>query len=552
MSNHQFGSAPQFNIALASGAPGGTLKALIIDEGELSRSVITTMLRDMGVQQVHAVRRPEQARRQIKEAGHAYDIIITEFHFRRQSNHDMSGQDLLDELRQARGLPMQTIFIMVTDEARYQHVADAVEGALDDYLLKPFTARQFEERLQIILDRKHALREVFAAIEANDYAGAAELCEAMFHSSQSYKVYAARIGSELYLRLGQLDAARRMFEALLEYKAVPWARLGLAKIDLGNADTATACRSLETLLADNPSYVDAYDVYGRALLESMDFAAAVEMFSKAVQITPGNVARLQKLGSLQLFLGFSENALKHLTAALNIGSQSRSLDYQGLVALGLASLDEEEREGCERASRFLQEALQRFPDSFRVRHLSLCADAVLALSERRADLAQALMRQLAEQLDHPEFSYEMACNLIMLMVRSAGRQAMPEARAWTERATQRFAVSRPRTRMLEMAAAAMPPIEAIVRNAAAGINEAAREAMSHLVSKQHERTLQALLALAQRSLNARIINLAHATLSHHGQHLSEHAVQQLRGVIDDLHSRYTDGGRRFVERERQL
>ncbi|MCV2419795.1 MULTISPECIES: response regulator [unclassified Roseateles] len=551
MSKHQLGPAPRFNIALASGAPGGALKALIIDEGELSRSVISTMLRDMGVQQVHTARRPEQARRQIKEAGHAYDIIITEFHFRRLSNHDMSGQDLLDELRQARGLPMQTIFIMVTDEARYQHVADAVEGALDDYLLKPFTARQFEERLQIILDRKHALREVFAAIEASDYAGAAELCEAMFRNNVQYKVYAARIGSELYLRLGQLDAARRMFEALLEYKAVPWARLGLAKIDLGNADTATACRSLETLLADNPSYVDAYDVYGRALLEEMNFTGAAEMLAKAVQITPGNVARLQKLGSLQLFLGFSESAAKHLMAALNIGSQSRSLDYQGLVALGLACLDEEDRDGCERAARFLQDAQQRFPDSFRVRTLAQTLEVVLALSERRADAAQNGLRQLAAELDHPELSFEMGCNLIMLLVRSAGRQAMPEARAWTERTTQRFAVSRPRTRMLEMAAAAMPPIEAIVRNAAAGINEAAREAMSHLVSKQHERTLQALLELAQRSLNARIINLAHASLKHHGQHLPEATAQRLGMVIDDLHARYTDGGRRFVEREQQ-
>jgi len=536
------------SLGLGTGADAHRLNALIVDEGELSRSVMSRMLRDMGIHQVHTARRPEQARRQIREAGRPYDIIVSDFHFKPQSRHDMSGQDLLDELRQARGLPMQTVFIMITDEARYQHVADAVEGALDDYLLKPFTARQLEERLQVILDRKHALREVFSAIEASDYAGAARLCEALFESSKLYKVYAARIGSELYLRLGQLDAARRMFEALLAYKAVPWARLGLAKIDLGNAETSTACRTLETLLADNPAYVDAYDVYGRALLEEMNFAAAAEVFSKAVQITPGNVSRLQKLGSLQLFLGDSEAAARQLGAALSIGASSRALDYQGVVALGIAQLDLKSVDGCERAHKFMLDALQQQPDSFRVQTLVRVLDIVMALARRQAEAAADGMARMAGLLDHPELSFEMGCNLLQLLVRCAGEQPLPDARVWAERTAQRFAVSKPRTRLLEMAAAPLPPIEAVVRNAAAGINEAARDAMTHLVSKQHEKTLRELLELAQRSLNARIINLAQATLSHHGQHLDEAAAEQIRTALNALLGRYSDGGRRFVER----
>lgn len=536
------------------GLPGGLdasrLRALIIDEGELTRSVLSTMLRDIGVQHVQSARRPEGARRMIKDAVPAYDIIITDFHFSRHSAHDLTGQDLLDELRQAKGLPMQTAFIMVTDEARYNHVADAVEGALDDYLLKPFTARQFEERLQVILERKHALREVFAAIESGDFAAAAQLCEAIFAASSTYKVYAARIGSELYLRLGQIDAARRMFEALLAFKAVPWARLGLAKIDLANADTQEACRTLETLLAENPAYVDAYDVYGRALLEEMDFAAAVEMFGKAVQITPGNVARLQKLGSLQLFLGYSEAAAKHLGAALSIGQFSRTLDYQGVVALGLACVDQADADECERALKCLQEAVARYPVySFRLQTLQLTLECALALILRRSDAALAGLAKLGSQLDNPEFTFEMACNLLQLLARSAGQQGIPEALPWAQRAARRFAISRPRTRLLEMAASPLVSLESTVHKAAAQINEAAREAMSHLVSKQHQRTLDALLELAQASLNMRIINLARATLAHHGQHLPKALAERMREDLDDLHGRYVDGGRRIVERK---
>jgi DNA-binding response OmpR family regulator len=526
------------------------MKALIIDEGELSRSVLSNMLRDMGVPHVHSARRPEAARSMIKGASPAYDIIITDFHFTPQSSHDLTGQDLLDELRQARGLPMQTAFIMVTDEARYQHVADAVEGALDDYLLKPFNARQFDERLRVILERKLALREVFEAIDAGDFALAAQLCETMFAANATYRVYAARIGSELYLRLGQIDAAKRMFEALLATKAVPWARLGLAKIELASADAATACRTLETLLADNPAYVDAYDVYGRALLEEMKFEAAVEMLGKAVQITPGNVARLQKLGSLQLFLGDSAAAVKHLNIALNIGLHSRTLDFQGVVALGIACVDTGEEDICDRAQTCLQDAIARYPAySYRLQILLLSLEAAMALLLRRQEAALAALTQMAAQLDHPEFSFEMACNLLQLLARCARNQRVPGAMRWAELAAQRYAISKPRTRLLEMAAVQLPSIETVVRNAAAGVNEAARNAMTHLVSKQHQLTLEALLELAGRSLNTRIIKLARATLTHHGQHLPAETAQRMGESIDELHERFAEGGgRRIVER----
>lgn len=535
---------------LTGGVPVDRLLVLIIDEGELSRSVLGSMLRDLGVrhQHLHMARRPEEARRMIKNAAQPYDVIVSDMTFRQQGPNDMTGQDLLDELRQAKGLPMQTAFIMVTGEARYQHVAEAVEGALDDYLLKPITARQFEERLRVVLERKQAFRQVFQAIENGDYASAAQLCEAMFRDSATYKVYAARIASELYLRLGQLDAARRMLEAVLAYKAVPWAKLGLARLDLGGADADKACRALETLLTENPAYADAYDVYGHALLEDMKVEAAVEVFAKAVQITPGNVSRLQKLGSLQLYLGHSAEAARHLGAALSIGAQSRVLDFQGVVALAIASLDLADVDGCERAYRCLEGALGRHPDSYRVRLLKLTSEVALQLSLRRAGSALTGLRDLAAQIDRPEFTYEMATNLLQLLVRCAGQQPIPEAMTWAMRLARRFCVSRPRTHLLELAAAAMPAVELLVRDAAHAINSQANEAMSYLVGKQHQRTLEALSELAQTSLNARIINLARATLNHHGQRLAPDVLLRLRQSVDSLHASYTDAGRRLVER----
>ncbi len=160
--------------ARAAVADVGRLRALVIDESDLTRSVLAGILRQLGLPMVASARRPEEARRMIRSAPQPYDLIVSDFHFRQQGGDAMTGQDLLDELRQARGLPMQTAFIMVTDEARYQHVADALEGALDDYLLKPITAGQFEDRFRLVMERKAAFREVFRAIEAGEYEKAAQ------------------------------------------------------------------------------------------------------------------------------------------------------------------------------------------------------------------------------------------------------------------------------------------------------------------------------------------------------------------------------------------
>lgn len=76
------------------------------------------------------------------------------------------------------------------------------ESALDGYLLKPFTPSALFERLSLARLRKIHLRPIFDAIEAEDFERAAQLCVERFESRQPYWLYAARIGSELLLRLG--------------------------------------------------------------------------------------------------------------------------------------------------------------------------------------------------------------------------------------------------------------------------------------------------------------------------------------------------------------
>ena len=132
--------------------------ALVIDSNVTSRSVMAAQLRDLGVGHVKQTGKVNEARLALEQR--PYDIVLCDYHF---EGSDMSGQDLLDELRRENLLPYSTVFIMVTGEATYSKVVEAAEAALDSYLLKPYTASALGERLSEARRRKRELCDIFEA-----------------------------------------------------------------------------------------------------------------------------------------------------------------------------------------------------------------------------------------------------------------------------------------------------------------------------------------------------------------------------------------------------
>ena len=146
-------------------------KALVIDGNTTSRSALVNMLRDIGVGNISQTSRVADARNELGLK--SFDIVLCDYHF---DKSPMTGQDLLDDLRQSDLLPYSTVFVMVTGERSYLKVAEAAESALDSYLLKPHSAGALEERVLQALRRKRVLGYLFDAIRAGDFASAAKMC----------------------------------------------------------------------------------------------------------------------------------------------------------------------------------------------------------------------------------------------------------------------------------------------------------------------------------------------------------------------------------------
>lgn len=514
----------------------GDCRALVIDGNPTSRSVLTAMLRDMGVGQVAQASRALDARRSLEHG--RYDIVLCDYHFEQSP---MSGQDLLDDLRRAQLLPYATVFVMVTGEASYARVAEAAEAALDSYLLKPHTAAALEQRVLQARHRKQVLGSIFQAIEDGEFERAAALCQARFERRDEYWLYAARIGAELWLRLGRHAPAQALYEAVQSVNALPWARLGIARVELETGRLPQACRTLESLIAEQPAYADAYDVMGRAQVEQGRLDAALATYRTATRMTPTSVVRLQKQGTLAFHMGAADEAVDALERAVRVGIGSKMFDPQGLVLLAMLQFDRRDAKAFAATVGHLERSAQRLGDSMRLRRFLQTTGVLQALLARQVNAALTAARQLAAQGRDEDFDVEAAANLLAVLARmSATEIELPDGPAWVQAVAQRFCASRASTELLILSARHHPPYQGLVRQGQQHIAGLAEKAMLHSVGGEPGAAVQALISHGRETLNVRLIDMARLVLHRHADELS--GREALDEAIADLRRRYCSQG----------
>ena len=514
----------------------GNCRALIIDSNATLRGMQALMLREMGVGHLTQASRVSDARRMLETK--VFDVVLCDYHF---DNDDMTGQDLLDDLRRANLLPYSTVFIMVTGEASYAMVAEAAESALDSYLLKPHTASALELRLLQARQRKTMLRTIFEAIEAGDFERGAALCRERFAARAEYWLYAARIGAELCLRLGHHVAARALYLAVHETSALPWARLGIARTQLEAGQINQAGETLTRLIDDHPVYADAHDMMGRVQLEQGDLDAALEAHRSAVRITPQSIVRLQKQGMLAFYMGALDEAAQALERSVRLGLGSKMFDAQGLVLLALMHFDKRDPKAFQRNHDNLALLLERDLDSKRLQRFVATSSVFKALIERRSEACAEPVQRLAAGIADEDFDFETASNLLAILSRVRGSDAAPpQSDTWITEIAQRFCVSKASSEMLCKAVQGHGPHEALIRAGHAQITRLAEEAMAHSLGGSPAAAVNSLTTCGTQTLNAKLIDLAGMVLKRHADKIDGSAA--MVSTIAELQRRFCGRG----------
>lgn len=507
-------------------------RALVIDGNRQSRSIIVNQLRDAGVGTIVQCARLIDARTKL-EMG-TYDVVISEQYFERE---DITGQDLLDDLRRNQLLPFFTVFVMVTSESSYSKVAEAAESALDAYLLKPHTAAGLVERIRQARDRKSVLREIFTAIEAEQFDEAGELCKQHFAARKPYWLYAARIGAELMLRNGKMSDAEKLYEAVVEAKTLPWAKLGVARAQLEAGYPQRATTTLESLIETEPGYTDAYDIMGRAQFELGNFKSALATFKMSTQLTPSSVNRLLKHGMMAWYAGERDEGVELLDRATRIGLDSKLYDPQALVLLAFARLDNNDARGLQRCRDHLEHLRDKAINNGRPQRLLDVVEALLAIQDYQTARALEEVRRMAKTIHQPGFDFESACNLLALMTRLAMRSIqLYEVDAAVDTLGLRFCTSRALTELLACAAVGRSEFSNRIHNAHTQILKMTEQAMSLSLKGDPQAAVVRLLEEGGNTLNAKIIESAHLVLQRYEARIPEHG--ELKAQAQLLRERY--------------
>ncbi len=511
-------------------------KALVIDSNTTSRSTLVNMLRDIGVGSISQTSRVADARQEL--ALKSFDIVLCDYHFDKSL---MTGQDLLDDLRESQLLPYSTVFVMVTGERSYVKVAEAAESALDSYLLKPHSAGALEERVLQALRRKRVLGYVFDAIREGDFAKAAKLCLKRFTAKDEFWLYAGHVGAELLMRLKDHASASAVYTNVYESEGLPWARLGMARAEFESGQAPKALRILQSLIEECPAYADAYDVMCRIHIEDGDLTAALETSRDSSRFTPESITRLQAQGMLAYLLGQNKEAAQTLDRSVRLGIKSKLFDHQTLVVMGLLHFDQSEAGDLSRVLSRVEHAAQSRPGSARLQWMATAVGTLHRLLARDLSGCLAMGRKLAEDIAHTEFDCESAFNLLAVLVRLRRANIhLPEADAWVSEVSQRFCVSKASCDMLCIATGSEATYRALIQAAHLGIGSMAEEAMSHAISGSPAITVETLLLKGSQTRNAKLIELAGAVLNRYATRIE--LFDTLNTRVQDLKMRYCQTG----------
>ena len=122
------------------------MKVLVVDDYSTMRRIIRNQLSQLGYTNVDEAANGEDALTKLREAH--YHLVISDWNM-----EPMTGYDLLRKVR-ADATLKETPFIMITAEAKADHVIAAKEAGVDNYLLKPFNATVLGDRIGATLARK--------------------------------------------------------------------------------------------------------------------------------------------------------------------------------------------------------------------------------------------------------------------------------------------------------------------------------------------------------------------------------------------------------------
>ncbi len=311
-------------------------RVLIIDDSPAMCASLRMTLTNFGITRSEMSNTAGEALFRIRNR--EFDMIVCDYNL----GDGTDGQQLLESLRRQELISPSVVFLMVTAERQYEKVVLCAEMAPDDYLLKPFTAETMRVRLERVFDKKTAFAEIYLRLAQGEIDKAVEECDRLLAEKSRYAVDLIRIKGELLLELGREDEARQLYESILSTRAIPWARLGLAKALRGTGQAQEAEQQLQVAIEEMPEYLPAYDLLAKVQEDQGESEQAQDVLQAALKISPGNLFRQTALGEVAYRNGDLATAGQAFTKVVESGRHSFLRSHSEFVNLSRVQMEQEQ------------------------------------------------------------------------------------------------------------------------------------------------------------------------------------------------------------------
>ena len=146
------------------------IDVLVVESQATMRAQLRNMLTSIGIEAPQFAVSATMAMRRLR--AQRFDLVLCEYNL----GEGQDGQHLLEDLRQHRIIPRDTLFVMITAERNYERVTSACELAPDDYILKPLTAETLRVRLLRALEKRDAFLPAWQLMKIGDPVAAIDYC----------------------------------------------------------------------------------------------------------------------------------------------------------------------------------------------------------------------------------------------------------------------------------------------------------------------------------------------------------------------------------------
>ena len=117
-------------------------KLLVVDDSSTMRAIIKNQLKGMGITDVILA---EDGAKGLKVANESnFDLIISDWNMPK-----MTGLEFLKAVR-ADGKLKETAFMLLTSVDDKDSITEALQAGVNQYIIKPFTANQLQDKINLI------------------------------------------------------------------------------------------------------------------------------------------------------------------------------------------------------------------------------------------------------------------------------------------------------------------------------------------------------------------------------------------------------------------